>query len=122
LAELGLGGRSDTDVGLWGRLVIATLVLDEPIVLRGRVLEHPEGIAGRADSRLRLALPAQVPVLFGRLVDATRPSASGVFGSNSVAPEVLNRGSPETSTNDTPSGLLSPRPRLGRQSAHLLVI
>jgi hypothetical protein len=58
LAELGLGGRSDADVGLWGRLIIATLVLDKPIVLRGRVLEHPEGIAGRADSRLRFALPA----------------------------------------------------------------
>ena len=58
LAELGLGGRSDADVGLWGRLIIATLVLDKPIVLRGRVLEHPEGIAGRADSRLRFALTA----------------------------------------------------------------
>jgi hypothetical protein len=69
-AELGLGGRSDADVGLWARLVIATLVvLDEPIVLSCRVLEHPEGIAGRADPRLRFAPPAQVPVPYGRLVD-----------------------------------------------------
>jgi hypothetical protein len=48
LAELGLGGGSNADVGLWTRLVVAPLVLDEPIVLGCRVLEHPEGIARRA--------------------------------------------------------------------------
>jgi hypothetical protein len=49
VAALGLRGRSDAKVGLWSRLVIAPLVLDQPIVLGCRVLEHPEGVAGRAD-------------------------------------------------------------------------
>jgi hypothetical protein len=49
VAQSGLGGGSeDAEVGLWIRLVIATLVLDKPIVLRCRVLEHPEGITRRA--------------------------------------------------------------------------
>ena len=48
VAALRLAGRSDAEVGLWSRLVIAPLVLDQPIVLGCRVIEHPEGVAGRA--------------------------------------------------------------------------
>jgi hypothetical protein len=48
VAQSGLGGGSDAEVGLWTRLVIAPLVLDQPIVLGCRVLEHPEGITRRA--------------------------------------------------------------------------
>jgi hypothetical protein len=53
--ELALAGCSDAEGGLWTRLVIAPLVLDQPIVLGCRVLEHPEGIARRPHPRLRFA-------------------------------------------------------------------
>jgi hypothetical protein len=66
--ELGLGGGSDAEVGLWPRLVIAAVVLDQPIVLGCRVIEHPEGIARRAHPRLRFTPPAQLPVPLGRLL------------------------------------------------------
>jgi hypothetical protein len=45
VAQSGLGGGSDAEVGLWIRLVIAPIVLDQPIVLGRRVIEHPEEIA-----------------------------------------------------------------------------
>jgi hypothetical protein len=59
LAALGLRGCADAEVGLWTRLVVAPLVvLDGPVVLGCRVIEHPEGIAGGADPGLRFAPPA----------------------------------------------------------------
>src|SRR5829696_7951890 len=67
--SLGLGGGSDAEVSLWPRLVIALLVLDQPVVLGGRVIEYPEGIARRAHPGLRFAPPAQVPVPLGCLLD-----------------------------------------------------
>jgi len=54
--------------------------------------------------------------------DATPPSASGVFGSNSVAPEVSE---PRVARDFQKRHRKWPsvtRPHLGRQSAHLLVI
>jgi hypothetical protein len=58
LAALGLRGCSHAEVGLWTRLVIAPLVLDQPVVLGCRVIEHPERIAGGSDPGLRFAPPA----------------------------------------------------------------
>jgi hypothetical protein len=59
LAALGLRGCSDAEVGLWTRLVVAPLVvLDQPVVLGCRVIEHPERVAGGPDPGLRLAPPA----------------------------------------------------------------
>jgi hypothetical protein len=55
-------------------------------------------------------------------VDATRPSASGVFASNSVAPEAAE---PRVASDFQKRHRKRPsvtRPRLGRQSAQVLVI
>jgi len=54
-------------------------------------------------------------------VDTTRPSTSGVFGSNSVAPEAAE---PRVARDFQKRHRRWPsvtRPRLGRPSAHLLV-
>jgi hypothetical protein len=52
-------------------------------------------------------------------------SGSGFIGLDSVAPEAMTRGSPETSRTTSYGASLSPRPRLGRQSGlpagHLVV-
>jgi hypothetical protein len=86
LRELGLGGGSDAEVGLWPRLVIAPVVLDQPVVLGGRVIEYPEGIVRRAHSGLRFVPPAQVPVPLGCLLD-------GQFGQRERLQPLVGNGS-----------------------------
>ena len=86
------------------RLVIAPLVLDQPIVLGCRIIEHPEGIPRRAHPRLRFTPPAQIPVPLGRLLD-------GQLGQRErLQPLVRNRLTAQDRSTEGPRSQTSLRP------------